>query len=42
VGSALTETKHWDLLVDCTSRDVLETIESVVSSTFAKAEADSV
>jgi hypothetical protein len=21
VGSALTETKHWDLLVDCTSRD---------------------
>jgi hypothetical protein len=49
VGSALTETENWDLLVDCTSRDgrqmldagdFLEIIESVVFSPFVKAEAD--
>jgi hypothetical protein len=36
VGSALTESENWDL------ESILEIIESVVSSPFVKAEADSV
>jgi hypothetical protein len=47
VGSALTETENWDLLVDCTSRDGRQMLDagvhlSDVSSPFVKAEVDSV
>jgi len=30
VGSALTETENWDLLVDCTSRDGRQMLDAVV------------
>jgi hypothetical protein len=43
VGSALTETENWDLKTrQDTFESILEIIESVVSSPFVKAEADSV
>jgi hypothetical protein len=42
VGSALTESENWDKTRQDTFESIFEIIESVVSSPFVKAEADSV